>query len=128
MSAPCRIPPLAALLAAWLPLGCVPGAQPAPPPLPAACRAGPEGERGIGGTGVLAEASDGDRGIGGTGILGVVTGFGSICVRNYLVDAGANNMQSTVTMPAPDRMTLEEFHHRFPDEETARAWFERARW
>ncbi|HVY15770.1 MAG TPA: DUF5666 domain-containing protein [Rhodopila sp.] len=43
-----------------------------------------EAERGIGGTGTIADVPTAmlttDRGIGGTGILGIVTGFGSICV------------------------------------------------
>ncbi|MFL1463004.1 DUF5666 domain-containing protein [Roseococcus sp. DSY-14] len=68
----------------------------APAPTPAAtCRLGPEdgppaellaaeGERGIGGTGMLAEA-EGERGIGGTGIWGVLTGFGSLCLQGQRV-------------------------------------------
>ncbi|MGE3336102.1 MAG: DUF5666 domain-containing protein [Rhodospirillaceae bacterium] len=38
-------------------------------------------DRGIGGTGMVAQ----DRGIGGTGIIGTVTGFGSICVNGFRV-------------------------------------------
>ncbi|MDB5415816.1 MAG: hypothetical protein JWR10_4151, partial [Rubritepida sp.] len=65
-----------------------------PAPAPTACRIGPEGgppllasdDRGIGGTGMLAEnVADDDRGIGGTGIVGVVTGFASICVNGLHV-------------------------------------------
>lgn len=65
-------------------------ARPLPPAPAPTCRLGPEegpplellaegGDRGIGGTGMRAEAG-GDRGIGGTGILGVLTGFGSLCI------------------------------------------------
>lgn len=76
------------LLALLLLLGAC--ARVPPPAAPPACRLGPDdgpppglladgGDRGIGGTGMLAEA-EGDRGIGGTGILGVLTGFGSLCI------------------------------------------------
>ncbi|WP_431285421.1 DUF5666 domain-containing protein [Humitalea sp. 24SJ18S-53] len=83
----------ALLLAAWLPVGCAPAG--APPPVAAAatnlCRVGPDGgppllasdDRGIGGTGMLADGED--RGIGGTGIVGVVTGFASICLDGLRV-------------------------------------------
>ncbi|WP_426956351.1 DUF5666 domain-containing protein [Muricoccus radiodurans] len=85
-------PLLAALLA-----GCA-ASVPRPPDtaVPAGlCRIGPDdgppvpvmaasADRGIGGTGQIAEA-EGDRGIGGTGIVGVVTGFASICVNGLHV-------------------------------------------
>ncbi|MBP0494013.1 DUF5666 domain-containing protein [Pararoseomonas indoligenes] len=89
----------AACLAGLLLAACT--AQP-PAPVPMAapaglCRIGrdggppplAEGERGIGGTGILASA-EGERGIGGTGspslgIVGVVTGFASICVNGLHV-------------------------------------------
>jgi len=57
------------------------------------CRA----ERGMGGTGIVAQAGGSDRGMGGTGvialdrgmggtgIIGTVTGFGSICVNGFRV-------------------------------------------
>ncbi|SHJ86275.1 hypothetical protein SAMN02745194_03561 [Roseomonas rosea] len=92
---------LASLAAAGLLAACAQGSPEAPPAAapaaaqPGLCRIGPdggppvlaEGERGIGGTGVLAaaEAPEGERGIGGTGIVGVVTGFASICVNGLHV-------------------------------------------
>jgi hypothetical protein len=92
---------LASLAAAGLLAACAPGSPEAPPAAapsaaqPGLCRIGPdggppvlaEGERGIGGTGVLADAvaPEGERGIGGTGIVGVVTGFASICVNGLHV-------------------------------------------
>ncbi|UFN50958.1 hypothetical protein LPC08_10250 [Roseomonas sp. OT10] len=88
-SAMCRIgpgdgPPLRT--AAAVPAG---SRRPAP--------AGQGGDRGIGGTGIMAEAAPpqgragtvpvtGDRGIGGTGIVGVITGFASICVSGVEVE------------------------------------------
>ena len=45
-------------------------------------------QRGIGGTGIVAQREE--RGLGGTGIIGVVTGFGSICVNGFEVALAAN--------------------------------------
>ncbi|MHB1205676.1 MAG: DUF5666 domain-containing protein, partial [Rhodospirillaceae bacterium] len=50
-------------------------------------------QRGIGGTGIVAQREE--RGLGGTGIIGVVTGFGSICVNGFEV-ALAENTAVTV--------------------------------
>jgi hypothetical protein len=43
-------------------------------------------DRGIGGTGVVADDQDGDRGIGGTGMMGRIRGFGSIIVNGQHVN------------------------------------------
>ncbi|WP_114946657.1 DUF5666 domain-containing protein [Microvirga calopogonii] len=43
-------------------------------------------DRGIGGTGVVADDQDGDRGIGGTGMMGRIRGFGSIIVNGLHVN------------------------------------------
>ncbi|MBM6583231.1 hypothetical protein ILT44_23805 [Microvirga sp. BT689] len=43
-------------------------------------------DRGIGGTGVVADDQDGDRGIGGTGMMGRIRGFGSIIVNGVHVN------------------------------------------
>ena len=111
-----------ALLPVLLLAGCataprpaaVPDRPAASAPGPAICRIGPDdgppaggalladtgagGDRGIGGTGRMAEATPprgpsgtpaapaGDRGIGGTGIVGVITGFASICVNGVEVE------------------------------------------
>lgn len=43
-------------------------------------------DRGIGGTGVVADDQHGDRGIGGTGMMGRIRGFGSIIVNGQHVN------------------------------------------
>jgi hypothetical protein len=43
-------------------------------------------DRGIGGTGVVADDQDGDRGIGGTGMMGRIRGFGSIIINGLHVN------------------------------------------
>ena len=55
-------------------------------------------QRGLGGTGVVAQREE--RGLGGTGIVGVVTGFGSICVNGFEVQMAANTTVSVEGLPA----------------------------
>ncbi|WP_153245858.1 DUF5666 domain-containing protein [Microvirga brassicacearum] len=55
-----------------------------------AARSQDAGDRGIGGTGVIASDPDGDRGIGGTGVMGTIRGFGSIIVNGLHVTYAPN--------------------------------------
>lgn len=57
-------------------------------------------QRGLGGTGVVAQREE--RGLGGTGIVGVVTGFGSICVNGYEVQMAAATAVTVEGLPAND--------------------------
>lgn len=55
-------------------------------------------QRGLGGTGVVAQREE--RGLGGTGIVGVVTGFGSICVNGFEVQVAPNTAVTVEGLPA----------------------------
>lgn len=55
-------------------------------------------QRGLGGTGVVAQREE--RGLGGTGIVGVVTGFGSICVNGFEVQMAPNTAVTVEGLPA----------------------------
>ena len=55
-------------------------------------------QRGLGGTGVVAQREE--RGLGGTGIVGVVTGFGSICVNGFEVQLAADTRVTVEGLPA----------------------------
>ncbi|MDX2223863.1 MAG: DUF5666 domain-containing protein [Rhodospirillaceae bacterium] len=62
---------------------------------------GIDDDRGIGGTGVIAQ----DRGLGGTGVegtglIGVVTGFASICLNGYEIEVDDGSIVTVEGLPA----------------------------
>lgn len=57
-------------------------------------------ERGIGGTGIVAQNKTDERGLGGTGIIGIVTGFASICVNGYEVEVTDKTTVTVEDLPA----------------------------